>query len=199
MHDPASMNAAYVDGQTLHEQVAERLGVLPNFFCTAASAPGLIERLWDFARSAYFDSPLPSLFKERLFVHLSRFCEVRYCIVRHVGFLIGHGYPAGDKNCPPQSIEQVASMLKRPVPSESEFVHALQRLNAGAPASQMPATATQRRPVRCAHADLPGATPLGAGPPSRGAGIRRGEPGDADRVPGLRADGAFLDRDPPRA
>ena len=71
------------------DEVAERLGVLPNFFCSAEAAPGLIERLWDFAKSAYLDNPLPSLFKERLFVHLSRFCMVRYCIVRHVGFLLG--------------------------------------------------------------------------------------------------------------
>jgi hypothetical protein len=61
--------------------VADRFGVLPNFFCSASAAPGLIERLWGFAQSAYLDSPLPSLFKERLFVHLSRFCPVRYCIV----------------------------------------------------------------------------------------------------------------------
>ena len=54
-------------------EVADRFGVLPNFFCSADAAPGLIEELWKFARSAYLDSPLPSLFKERLFVHLSRF------------------------------------------------------------------------------------------------------------------------------
>ena len=96
----------------LQRLIAERLGVLPNFFCTGASAPELIDRLWDFARSAYLDSPLPSLFKERLFVHLSRFCEVRYCIVRHVGFLIGHGYPAGDPDCPPQTIDQVVALLR---------------------------------------------------------------------------------------
>src|ERR1700719_2241269 len=51
------------------DEVAERFGVLPNFFCSAEAAPGLIERLWDFAKSAYLDNPLPSLFKERLFVH----------------------------------------------------------------------------------------------------------------------------------
>ena len=79
---------------TFRDEVAERFGVLPNFFCSAEAAPGLIERLWDFAKSAYLDNPLPSLFKERLFVHLSRFCVVRYCIVRHVGFLVGHGRPA---------------------------------------------------------------------------------------------------------
>ena len=96
----------------LQRLIADRLGVLPNFFCTATSAPGLIDRLWDFAKSAYIDSPLPSLFKERLFVHLSRFCEVRYCIVRHVGFLIGHGNPAGDPDCLPQTIDQVVALLK---------------------------------------------------------------------------------------
>ena len=77
-------------------EVRSRFGVLPNFFCTAASAPGLIQQLWGFAKAGYLDNPLPSLFKERLFVHLSRFCEIRYCIVRHVGFLVGEGRPAGD-------------------------------------------------------------------------------------------------------
>jgi hypothetical protein len=60
------------------QEVADRFGVLPNFFCSADAAPGLVEELWKFAKSAYLDSPLPSLFKERLFVHLSRFCEIRY-------------------------------------------------------------------------------------------------------------------------
>ena len=87
--------------------VADRFGVLPNFFCSASAAPGLIERLWDFAQSAYLDSPLPSLFKERLFVHLSRFCPVRYCIVRHVGFLIGAGRPAGDAAAPAETVAEV--------------------------------------------------------------------------------------------
>jgi hypothetical protein len=87
--------------------VADRFGVLPNFFCSASAAPGLIERLWDFAQSAYLDSPLPSLFKERLFVHLSRFCPVRYCIVRHVGFLMGAGRPAGDATAPAETVAEV--------------------------------------------------------------------------------------------
>jgi hypothetical protein len=56
------------DGETFSREVTERFGVLPNFFCSASAAPGLIDRLWDFAKSAYLDSPLPSLFKERLFV-----------------------------------------------------------------------------------------------------------------------------------
>src|SRR5580693_2977866 len=97
-------------------EVRSRFGILPNFFCTAASAPGLIEELWGFAKSAYLNSPLPSLFKERLFVQLSRFCDVRYCIVRHVGFLVGEGHPAGDASVLPESIAQAVALLSRPVP-----------------------------------------------------------------------------------
>jgi signal transduction histidine kinase len=97
-------------------EVRSRFGVLPNFFCTAASAPGLIEELWGFAKSAYLDSPLPSLFKERLFVQLSRFCDIRYCIIRHVGFLVGEGRPAGDACVRPESIAQAIALLSRPVP-----------------------------------------------------------------------------------
>ncbi len=144
MRDQAAGDAGGDGGTTIQDRVAARLGMLPNFFCTAAAAPGLIERLWDFARSAYFDSPLPPLFKERLFVHLSRFCEVRYCIVRHVGFLLGHGYPAGDRDAVPQSIDQVMAMLRRPVPDEAKSAQVMQRLHAERLAPEMPATETQR-------------------------------------------------------
>jgi signal transduction histidine kinase len=104
------------DTDAFSAEVRARFGVLPNFFCTAASAPGLIQQLWSFAKAGYLDNPLPSLFKERLFVHLSRFCEIRYCIVRHVGFLVGEGRPAGDAWARPQTIEEVIALLSRPVP-----------------------------------------------------------------------------------
>jgi len=118
--------------QELHfkAEVAERFGVLPNFFCTASSAPGLMEKMWGFAKSGYLDNPLPALFKERLFVHLSRFCATRYCMVRHVGFLIGEGRPAGDPHATPQSIEQVVRLLTRPATNPETFELAFVRLEA---------------------------------------------------------------------
>jgi signal transduction histidine kinase/ActR/RegA family two-component response regulator len=119
-------------------EVADRFGLLPNFFCSADAAPGLIEELWKFAKAAYLDSPLPSLFKERLFVHLSRFCEVRYCIVRHVGFLIGHGRPAGDATAEPETVEQVIEMLRRPLPEGSALTKMLERLERVSPGGRLP-------------------------------------------------------------
>ena len=78
--------------------------MLPNFLCSADAAPGLVEELWKFAKSAYLTA-LPSLFKERLFVHLSRFCEVRYRIVRHVGFSSAKAVPRRRRGS--ETVEQV--------------------------------------------------------------------------------------------
>ena len=90
----------------LANHVEERFGVLPNFFRLAPETPEITEKLWGFAQAAYLDNPLPSVFKERLFVHLSRFCAVRYCIARHVGFLVGLGHPAGDPTVRTQSVDR---------------------------------------------------------------------------------------------
>jgi signal transduction histidine kinase len=100
----------------LENEIAKRFGVLPNFFRLASADPKIAANLWGFAQFAYLDNPLPSLFKERLFVYLSRFCEVRYCIARHLGFLVGLGYPAGDSACRPPTLESVLPLLRRPLP-----------------------------------------------------------------------------------
>jgi|APAra7269097189_1048546.scaffolds.fasta_scaffold12962_2 hypothetical protein len=108
--------------ESFADEVTARLGVLPNFF-RAPTAAGLLDELWAFAKSSYLDNPLPSLFKERLFVHLSRFCEVHYCIVRHVGFLVGQGHAAGDAGAP-------ALPLSRVMPRPSSF-HAIRKTKSG--------------------------------------------------------------------
>ncbi|MGZ5198178.1 MAG: ATP-binding protein [Telluria sp.] len=101
---------------TIEDEVLERFGLVPNFFRIAQQDSVMAARLWRFAQFAYLDNPLPSLFKERLFVWLSRFCKIRYCIGRHIGFVVGLGRVAGDPACPPQSVEEVVRLLKRPVP-----------------------------------------------------------------------------------
>jgi len=124
-------------------EVSRRFGVMPNFFCSASAAPGLIEELWAFAKSAFLDNPLPSLFKERLFVHLSRFCEVRYCIIRHVGFLIGKGWPAGDPKARPQTIQQVITLLQRPLPDAKALAGVFDRLESHEQPMDIPVAGTQ--------------------------------------------------------
>ena len=104
-------------------EVAGRFGILPNFFRSARTAPELIQQLWGFAKAGYLDNPMPSVFKERLFVWLSRFCPMRYCIVRHVGFLLGgdHGRSSGDSTAAPQSVDDVVHLLRRPTPWQRDM------------------------------------------------------------------------------
>jgi signal transduction histidine kinase/CheY-like chemotaxis protein len=137
------MNTLSSQPEQFKTEVGERFGVLPNFFCTASSAPGLIEKLWGFAKSGYLDNPLPSPFKERLFVHLSRFCETRYCIVRHVGYLIGEGRPAGDASALPHTVEQVLALLRRPVHNAGQLEQALKRLESQSQPVAIPDPETQ--------------------------------------------------------
>jgi PAS domain-containing protein len=105
----------------LENEIAKRFGVLPNFFRLASSDRQIAANLWGFAQFAYLDNPLPSLFKERLFGYLSRFCEVRYCIARHIGFLVGLGHVAGDSSCPPQTVESMLPLLRRSLPQGEEL------------------------------------------------------------------------------
>jgi PAS domain S-box-containing protein len=128
----------------LQRRVNERFGVLPNFFQLSPEAPEITEKLWGFAQAAYLDNPLPSVFKERLFVHLSRFCAVRYCIARHTGFLIGLGRPAGDKDARAESIGDVVKLLRRPLARGPELASRISFCSkCPAPLMEMPTADTQ--------------------------------------------------------
>jgi hypothetical protein len=74
---------------------------------------------------------MPALFKERLFVFLSRFCQVRYCIARHCAFLVGYGYASGDALAARQSIEQALKLLKVPPPWRRPLEPIYERLEGG--------------------------------------------------------------------
>jgi PAS domain S-box-containing protein len=127
----------------LQQRVHDRFGVLPNFFRLSPETPEITEKLWGFAQAAYLDNPLPSVFKERLFVQLSRFCAVRYCIARHTGFLIGLGRPAGDKDARAESVGDVVKLLRRPLPRGPELASRLSFcLQCPAPLVEMPTADT---------------------------------------------------------
>jgi hypothetical protein len=81
---------------TFQQAVLDRFGIMPNALQCAPEAPEIMESFWNFVNGMFIDNPMPSLFKGRLFVYLSRFCEFRYCITRNCAFLIGRGHSSGD-------------------------------------------------------------------------------------------------------
>jgi len=139
-----NVQSTSITAPDLHRRVNERFGVLPNFFRLSPETPEITEKLWGFAQAAYLDNPLPSVFKERLFVQLSRFCSVRYCIARHTGFLIGLGRPAGDKDARAESVVEVVRLLRRPIPRGPELKSRLSFCSkCPAPLVEMPTADTQ--------------------------------------------------------
>jgi PAS domain S-box-containing protein len=123
----------------LEFEIEKRFGILPNFFRLCPENPEITKNLWGFAKFAYLDNPLPSLFKERLFVHLSRFCEVRYCIARHMGFLIGLGRPSGDAQSALNTVEDVVGLLKRSFLRGAELTPHFQFSKSAPPFAEFPA------------------------------------------------------------
>ncbi len=71
---PDTSKSGDTDQEDFECEVAARFGLVPNFFRSTPDAPLVIRQLWLFAKSAYLDTSIPTLFKERLFVYLSRFC-----------------------------------------------------------------------------------------------------------------------------
>jgi len=104
------------DHNAYQQAVSDRFGLMPNCFRPAPETAELAEGLWHFAKEIHLDNPVPLLFKERLFVYLSRYCEVRYCVTRHCGFLMGLGHSSGDPLAPVETVAQAIKLLTRPTP-----------------------------------------------------------------------------------
>lgn len=112
----AASTAFREDLEAVRVRIAERFGLVPSFFMLAREEPPIMDALFRMAEFAYFDSPLPALFKERLFTYVSRFCPVPYCMARHCGFLLGRGRVAGQAGVGGISPEAAVAMLAQPFP-----------------------------------------------------------------------------------
>lgn len=100
----------------IRAEIQQRMGLWPSFFQSASDSPGRLESLWRQTQEAYLDNPLPPLFKEKLFAHLSRFSGSPYSMARHCGFLLGRGKVAGESGCKPLTPAEVLSLVQRPFP-----------------------------------------------------------------------------------
>lgn len=138
--------------QWFREEVERRFGVPSNFFYTPPDNPEIPATLWGFATFAYLDNPLPSLFKERLFVYLSRFCDVPYCISRHFGFLVGLGRPSGDPTSPAEAVPEAVRLIRRPLARGAHLNPLLERLTEEGLLADLPepGTPTEEAVFACA-------------------------------------------------
>lgn len=110
----------------LKTEITKTFGVVPN--CYGLRSDEAAAWMLSYARHAYVEAPFPADFKEKLFVHLSRFCDSPYCIARHIGFLMGEGFVGGDPLCPPLEFPQVMTFLNEPLAGPSGLIRHFSRL-----------------------------------------------------------------------
>ena len=67
----------------IEADIVDRLGFFPPFFEPARSHAPILENLWQQTSTAYLDSPLPALFKDRLSVMLAGYCSVPQSLICH--------------------------------------------------------------------------------------------------------------------
>lgn len=110
--------------QTISEQLTTEItqffGFFPPFFAPAQKTPQVLENLLQQTLSAYVNNPLPTLFKEKLFAYLSRYCSVPYCIVCHSCTLRALGMTA----------RAVFTLLDAPAPTDEELNEQITLLSA---------------------------------------------------------------------
>jgi hypothetical protein len=116
--------------EMVRARIADRFGLVPSFFMQARVEPPIVEAMFGMVEFAYFDSPLPALFKERLFTYVSRFCRVPYCLARHCAFLLGRGNVAGHPETDGITVEEAVALLRTPFPDAERRDELLRQLRA---------------------------------------------------------------------
>ncbi len=125
-----------VDGpevEQLLSQITRRMGICPTFFRSAADSPAILQSLWQQSQAAYLDSPLPALFKAKLFAYLSRYCAAPYCVARHSTWLINADAPLRRGQPGWLTTAEVLELLRQPVPSREQLTSYLDALDAVPP------------------------------------------------------------------
>ncbi len=75
-------------------EIAKQLGYFPEFLNSATNSSLIFRSLVQQTLSAYINNPLPDLFKEKLFVGLSRYCGASYFTICHSCTLLSLGVSA---------------------------------------------------------------------------------------------------------
>jgi diguanylate cyclase (GGDEF)-like protein/PAS domain S-box-containing protein len=99
-------------------EIEKRLGYFPPFFAPAQESLLLFEGLWQQQLSAYYDNPLPEIFKEKLAARLARHCASPYFFVMHACTLHRLGMAA----------KEVRQWMEAPLTSVSDLEQALETI-----------------------------------------------------------------------
>jgi PAS domain S-box-containing protein len=131
--------------EQIKAEIERLFGFFPNFFHPVLDSPEALETIWQQTLAAYVNSPLPAVFKEKLFARLSRYCAAPYCFVTHSCLMRFLG----------QSASEIARVLEESAPASERDLEELLKLLAAesAPLARWPApnSPLEQALLRCAE------------------------------------------------
>ncbi|MBI4243220.1 MAG: PAS domain S-box protein [Planctomycetes bacterium] len=104
--------------EIIKNEIVTRFGFMPPFFESFFHDLALLKDIWQQTVTVYLDSPIPGLFKEKLYTYLSRFCLAPYCLICHSCVL----YKLGMKG------DHIFKMLSVPPPKSSELSELIEKI-----------------------------------------------------------------------
>jgi diguanylate cyclase (GGDEF)-like protein/PAS domain S-box-containing protein len=99
--------------EQIKEEIIARLGCFPPFYLPALESSTLLESLWRQQISSYLENPLPRTFKQKVALHLSRYCASPYFIIEHACLLYALGVEASE----------IRRLIEMPVLSDADVEH----------------------------------------------------------------------------
>ena len=106
------------------KEITKQLGHFPAFLIPAVNTLSIYRSLTQKTLLAYINNPLPAVFKEQLFVVLSRYCGIEYFTICHSCTLYSLGMPAaeilelGNLQYPQTEPEAIAELEKLKQPGQ---------------------------------------------------------------------------------
>ena len=101
-----------VTSNQIKQKIIAHLGFFPSFLASAIETPTLLASFWAQTVSTYINNPLPELFKEKLFVLLSRGCSTPYFVICHSCNLRSLGMTA----------KEILELNKLPLPQQARDI-----------------------------------------------------------------------------
>ena len=86
----------YASDSLAKTEIIKQLGYFPAFLIPAVKASSIYRSLTQQTLLVYINNPLPAVFKEQLFVALSRYCGVEYFTICHSCTLYSLGFSAAE-------------------------------------------------------------------------------------------------------
>lgn len=120
---------SYANSSLAKTEIIKQIGYFPAFLIPALDSSPIYRSLTQQTQFAYINNPLPAVFKEKLFIALSRYCGIEYftichsCTLYSLGLSIAEILELGNLKYPQSEAEAIAELQNLKEKWETDWQH----------------------------------------------------------------------------